>query len=77
MTKLFGLAALAALILGCATTPTYTKPGKDSDPQAVKSALTKCESAADAACSRSADGYRVCIQRKVSDCMTADGWTEK
>jgi hypothetical protein len=69
--------AIAGVLVGCATTPTYTNPGKSNDPQAMKAALDKCESASKTACSPPGDGYRMCFQRKVQECMQADGWTEK
>jgi hypothetical protein len=43
----------------------------------MKSALDKCEKASQAACQTAGDGARVCYQRKVQECMSAEGWTEK
>jgi hypothetical protein len=68
---------IAGVLFGCATTPTYTNPAKSNDPQAMKSALDKCEKAAQVACQTAGDGARMCNQRKVQECMSADGWTQQ
>ncbi len=77
MTRNVALVALAVMLAGCATTATYTNPAKGNDPQAMKSALEKCEKAAQVACQTAGDGVRVCNERSVKLCMEADGWTEK
>lgn len=77
MTRSVILVVLAAMLAGCATPATYTNPAKGNDPQAMKTALDKCEKASQAACATSQDAVRVCNQRKVQECMAAEGWTEK
>lgn len=69
--------ALAVMLAGCATTATYTNPAKGNDPQAMKSALDKCEKAAQVACQTAGDAVRVCNERSVKTCMESEGWTEK
>ena len=71
------LVALAVMLAGCATTATYTNPAKGNDPQAMQSALSKCEKAAQVACQTAGDGARVCTERNVKLCMESEGWTEK
>jgi uncharacterized protein YceK len=71
------LIAVACVLGGCATTTTYTNPALGDDPRALKAALDRCDKAAQAACSPPGDGNRMCVERQVSDCMKAAGWTEK
>ena len=68
--------ALAVLLAGCATSATYTNPAKGNDPQAMKTALARCEKAAQTACQTAGDGARVCSERSVKSCMESEGWTE-
>lgn len=68
---------IAAALMGCATTPTYTSAAKGNDPQAMKSALDKCEKESQVACQTAGDGARMCGERKVQACMQAEGWTGK
>jgi uncharacterized protein YceK len=77
MTRNATLLAIAVLLGGCATTATYTNPAKGNDPQAMKSALEKCEKAARVACQNTGDAARVCSERSVKSCMESEGWTEK
>jgi len=76
MNRITALVVLAVFLGGCATT-TYTNAAKGNDPQAMKSALDKCEKDSQVACASAGDGVRVCNQRKVQACMAAEGWTEK
>jgi hypothetical protein len=71
------LVGIAAALAGCATTPAYTNPSKGNDPQAMKSALGKCEKAAQVTYQTAGDGARVCNERNVKTCMESEGWTEK
>ena len=77
MSRTMALVALAMMLAGCATTATYTNPAKGNDPQAMKSALSKCEKAAQVACQTAGDAVRVCTERNVKACMESEGWTEK
>lgn len=72
------LVALAVTLLaGCATTATYTNPAKGNDPQAMQSALDKCDKQADAKCSPRGDSYNYCLKMRTKECMESEGWTEK
>lgn len=77
MNRTVALVALAVMLAGCATTATYTNPAKGNDPQAMKSALDKCDNAAQVACQTAGDAARVCNERNVRTCMASEGWTEK
>jgi uncharacterized protein YceK len=77
MTRTLALAALVAVLAGCATTATYTNPARGNDPQAMNRMLEKCEKAAQVACQTAGDGVRVCNDRNVRSCMESEGWTEK
>ena len=71
------LLAVAGIFVGCYTGPTYTRPGKDSDNQAMEQAVKKCDEHARATCSPGGDSYNYCVKARSKQCMEADGWTEK
>ena len=71
------LVAVAGILVGCYTGPTYTKPGKDSDKQTMEQAVAKCDAQAKATCSPGSDSLNYCLKARAKQCMEADGWTEK